>query len=61
MLRGGDEAGEHRVIFAGDGETLTFTHRATSRRIFARGAVLAALWAAKQKPGLYAMADVLRG
>ena len=61
VLRGGDEAGEHRVIFAGDGETLTFTHRATSRRIFARGAVLAALWAAKQKPGLYAMADVLRG
>jgi 4-hydroxy-tetrahydrodipicolinate reductase len=60
VLRGGDEAGEHRVIFAGAGETLTLTHRATSRAIFARGAVLAALWAAKQKPGLYAMADVLR-
>lgn len=60
-LRGGDEVGEHRVIFAGPGETLTLGHRATSRRVFARGAVRAALWLARQKPGLYGMEQVLAG
>jgi 4-hydroxy-tetrahydrodipicolinate reductase len=58
-LRGGDNAGEHRVIFAADGEMLELAHRATSRRVFARGAVAAAQWLARQKPGLYAMKDVL--
>jgi len=58
-LRGGDEVGFHRVMFAGPGEILELSHRATSRRVFARGALRAALWAAKQKPGFYSMADVL--
>jgi len=59
VLRGGDEVGVHRVLFAGPGETVELSHRATSRRVFARGAVKAALWLVKRKPGLYAMADVL--
>ena len=58
-LRGGDNAGEHRVIFAAEGEQIELGHRATSRRVFARGAVAAAQWLAGQKPGLYAMKDVL--
>lgn len=58
-LRGGDNAGEHRVIFAAEGEQLELSHRATSRRVFARGAVAAAQWLAGQKPGLYSMKDVL--
>ena len=58
-LRGGDAAGEHSVIFAGEGERLELTHRATDRRIFARGAVHAALWARGQPAGLYSMRDVL--
>jgi 4-hydroxy-tetrahydrodipicolinate reductase len=47
------------VIFASDGERLEFTHRATSRRIFAKGALRAARWAVGQKPGLYSMEDVV--
>lgn len=58
-LRGGDNAGEHRVLFAADGEMIELAHRATSRRVFARGAVAAAQWLAPQKPGLYSMKDVL--
>jgi len=58
-LRGGDVPGDHTVIFAGDGERLELTHRAGGREIFARGAVRATLWAARQKPGLYSMRDVL--
>lgn len=59
-LRGGDNAGEHHVIFAAEGEQIELSHRATSRRVFARGAVAAAQWLAGQKPGLYGMKDVLR-
>ncbi len=58
-LRGGDNAGEHRVIFAAEGEQLEIAHRATSRRIFARGAVKAAQFLAGKPPGLYGMKDVL--
>lgn len=58
-LRGGDVAGEHSVIFAADGERIELTHKATSRQIFARGAVRAALWAKGKDPGLYSMFDVL--
>lgn len=58
-LRGGDVVGDHTVIFASDGERLELTHRATSRRIFARGALRAARWVVSQKPGLYTMEDVL--
>jgi 4-hydroxy-tetrahydrodipicolinate reductase len=58
-LRGGDVVGEHTVFFAGQGERLEVTHRATSRDQFARGALRAALWVKGRKPGLYDMHDVL--
>jgi 4-hydroxy-tetrahydrodipicolinate reductase len=58
-LRGGTVVGDHSVIFAGPAERVELTHRAEDRMIFARGALHAALWARSQKPGLYAMADVL--
>lgn len=58
-LRGGDVVGEHTVYFAGQGERLELTHRATSREQFARGAVRAALWIAGRPAGLYDMHDVL--
>ena len=58
-VRGGDIVGEHTVLFAGPGERIEITHRATSRMLFARGAVRAAGWMAGQQPGLYDMQDVL--
>ncbi len=58
-LRGGSVIGEHSVLFAGEGETVTLSHSATDRSIFARGAIKAALWAREKKPGLYSMLDVL--
>jgi 4-hydroxy-tetrahydrodipicolinate reductase len=58
-LRGGTVAGEHVVIFAGEGERIELGHRADSRAIFARGALVAARWLAARPAGLYAMADVL--
>jgi 4-hydroxy-tetrahydrodipicolinate reductase len=58
-LRGGDNIGEHHVIFAGMGEQLELTHRATNRGIYAKGAVRAALWLADKPPGLYGMKEVL--
>jgi 4-hydroxy-tetrahydrodipicolinate reductase len=47
------------VIFAGNGERLELTHRATSRQTFAQGALRAARWVRGRKPGLYSMEDVL--
>ncbi len=58
-IRGGDVVGDHTVIFAVDGERVEVTHKASSREIFARGAVKAVLWAAGKTPGLYTMKDVL--
>lgn len=62
-LRGGDVVGEHTVIFAGAGERLELTHRATSRQNFAAGALRAARFIAARRAGgeagLYDMADVL--
>ena len=58
-LRGGDVIGEHTVMFAGPGERIELTHRATDRTIFARGALIAAQWALGKAPGLYSMQDVL--
>jgi 4-hydroxy-tetrahydrodipicolinate reductase len=58
-VRAGDIVGEHTVIFGGIGERLEFIHRAHSRDTFARGALRAARWLAKRKPGLYGMLDVL--
>jgi 4-hydroxy-tetrahydrodipicolinate reductase len=58
-LRGGDNIGEHHVFFAGLGETLQLTHRATNRAIYAKGAVRAARWLVGRPPGLYGMKEVL--
>ena len=58
-VRGGDVVGDHTVIFATNGERLELAHKASSRDTFANGALRAALWVAKQKPGLYTMQDVL--
>jgi 4-hydroxy-tetrahydrodipicolinate reductase len=58
-IRAGDIVGDHTVYFAGQGERLELTHRASSRDTFAAGALRAAKWLVKQKPGLYDMADVL--
>ncbi len=58
-LRGGDVVGEHTVIFAGEGERFELTHRAHSRRTFARGTLRAIHFIHGKKPGLYTMADVL--
>jgi len=58
-LRGGDVVGDHTVIFAAQGERVELSHKASSRDTFATGSVRAALWLAKQKPGLYDMQDVL--
>ncbi len=59
-LRGGDVIGDHTVHLLGPGERLELTHRATSRELFARGAVRAAAAIAKLPAGRYTMADVVR-
>jgi 4-hydroxy-tetrahydrodipicolinate reductase len=59
VLRGGDVVGDHTVMFAGPGERIELTHKASDRVIYARGAVRAALWAAAKPNGLYSMTDVL--
>ena len=58
-LRGGDVIGEHTAYFVSDVERLEFTHRATSRSVFAQGAWRAALWVAGQPAGRYGMRNVL--
>jgi 4-hydroxy-tetrahydrodipicolinate reductase len=58
-VRGGDVVGDHTVIFAGIGERVELTHKASTRETFANGALRAAQWVVKQKPGLYDMQDVL--
>ena len=58
-LRGGDVAGEHTVIFAGEGERLELTHRAHSRKTFAMGTIRAVRFIVNQKQGFYTMNDVL--
>ena len=58
-LRGGDVIGDHSVIFAGDGERIELTHKASNRDIFAKGAIRAAIWGSAKNPGFYSMRDVL--
>lgn len=58
-IREGDIVGDHTVIFSTKGERLEFTHRASDRDIFARGALRAAKWIVGKPPGLYSMQDVL--
>ena len=58
-VRGGDIVGDHTVMFAGMGERVEISHRASSRMTFASGAVRAAQWVNGREPGVYTMQDVL--
>jgi 4-hydroxy-tetrahydrodipicolinate reductase len=58
-IRAGDIVGDHTVMFAGVGERIEITHKASSRMTFARGAVRAAGWLVEQESGLFDMQDVL--
>ena len=59
-LRLGTFSGEHEIIFAGDGETVTIIHHAENRRIFALGAIKAAGFLIGKPAGLYGMKDLLK-
>jgi 4-hydroxy-tetrahydrodipicolinate reductase len=58
-VRAGDIVGEHTVMFAGIGERVEISHKASSRMTFAKGAVRAAQWIMQHKTGVYDMQDVL--
>ncbi len=58
-IRAGDIVGDHTVIFATAGERVEITHKATSRKTFASGAVRAAKWLVDKEKGLFDMQDVL--
>lgn len=58
-IRAGDIVGDHTVMFAADGERVEITHKASSRKTFASGAVRAARWLADKEAGLFDMQDVL--
>ncbi|MDO4814436.1 MAG: 4-hydroxy-tetrahydrodipicolinate reductase [Gemella sp.] len=58
-VRGGTIVGEHEVIFAGQDEVIEIKHTALSKRMFANGAVKAALWLEDKPARLYSMKDVL--
>jgi len=58
-VRGGDIVGDHTLLFAGTGERIELTHKASSRATFAQGALRAAKWLQGKAPGLYDMRDVL--
>ena len=58
-IRGGDNVGEHTIIFTTLGETLELVHKGHSRDSYARGALLAAKFLANRPAGRYTMTDVL--
>ena len=58
-IRGGDIIGDHTVLFAGGGERIEITHKASDRLLFSRGAIRAAKWLVDQPPGLYDMTHVI--
>jgi 4-hydroxy-tetrahydrodipicolinate reductase len=58
-IRGGNIVGEHSVFFAGTDEVIEIRHTATSRAVFAKGAIAAAAFLAQKEPGLYDMSDVI--
>jgi 4-hydroxy-tetrahydrodipicolinate reductase len=59
VIRGGDIVGDHAVLFSKNFETITLSHRAYDRAVFASGALIAARWVVGKKPGIYGMNDVL--
>jgi 4-hydroxy-tetrahydrodipicolinate reductase len=60
-VRGGDVIGDHTVYLLGAGERLELTHRASSRELFAHGALAAAKFLVGKAPGRYTIADVVGG
>jgi len=58
-LRGGSVVGDHTVMFTADEERIEITHKAVSRKAFAKGALRAALWLCNRQPGIYTMRHVL--
>ena len=58
-MRGGDVVGDHSVVFAGTGERVEITHKASSRATFAQGALRAAKFLSNKNKGLFDMRDVL--
>lgn len=58
-VRGGTIVGEHEVVFAGDNEVIRLSHSATSREVFARGALRAAEFIADKPAGLYSMQSIV--
>jgi 4-hydroxy-tetrahydrodipicolinate reductase len=59
VRRAGDVRGEHEVMFAGNDEVVTLTHRAEDRAVFAAGALDAAVWLVDQNPGWYTFGAVI--
>lgn len=59
VIRGGDIVGDHTVMYSKNFETIELSHRAYDRSVFASGALLAARWAVRKKPGVYVMSDIL--
>ncbi|MCQ8893910.1 MAG: 4-hydroxy-tetrahydrodipicolinate reductase [Methanolinea sp.] len=59
VIRGGDIVGDHSVLFAGNFETITLSHRAYDRSVFAQGALKATRWIVGRAPGIYGMDAVL--
>lgn len=57
-MRGGDVIGDHTVVFAGIGERVELSHKASNREIYARGAIRAAIWASAKQHGFYSMKDI---
>ncbi len=59
VIRGGDIVGDHAVMFSKNFETITLSHRAYDRAVFASGALIATRWVVGKNPGIYSMGDVL--
>ena len=59
VTRGGEIAGEHIVSFIGENDRVDLVHKANNRSIFVRGAIDAAIFISKKKPGFYSMNDLL--
>lgn len=59
-IRGGSVVGKHDISFFGDNETITISHEASNRSIFAKGALKACLFLKDKKSGLYSMKDLIQ-
>ena len=58
-VRGGNIVGEHEVIFAGHDEVITLSHKATSKEVFAVGAIKAAIYMKGKENGIYDMNNII--